>query len=160
MEADERAEFARDMVELFAERCRGYGTGVDVGHVLRGVLGLIRKHHVRIDANFATLVRGVSGGATFPVRGSGLVFEVFAIALTPYEFVRHVRFDSGCELPVHRESGPFVLPFVQCTGRRGATVARIPSRLLPTRRHSQSRCAKVAMGPIVPVPLVCAKECL
>jgi aarF domain-containing kinase len=52
----QRRFFAADMVSLFAERCRGYGTGVDVGEVLRGVLGLIRKHRVRIDGNFATLV--------------------------------------------------------------------------------------------------------
>jgi predicted unusual protein kinase regulating ubiquinone biosynthesis (AarF/ABC1/UbiB family) len=44
------------MVILFTERCQGYGTNVDVGYVLRGVLNLIRKHRVRIDANFATLV--------------------------------------------------------------------------------------------------------
>jgi aarF domain-containing kinase len=50
------AAFADDMEALFLERCRGYGTDVDVGHVLRGILGLIRKHQVRIDANFATLV--------------------------------------------------------------------------------------------------------
>jgi predicted unusual protein kinase regulating ubiquinone biosynthesis (AarF/ABC1/UbiB family) len=48
--------FVADMVLLFQERCRGYGTNVDVGHVLRGILSLIRKHRVRIDANFATLV--------------------------------------------------------------------------------------------------------
>lgn len=53
---EKRGAFMDDMVELFAERCRGYGMDVDVGHVLRGVLGLIRKHQVRIDANFATLV--------------------------------------------------------------------------------------------------------
>lgn len=53
---EEREEFKQEMCDLFSERCRGYGTNVDVGHVLRGVLGLIRKHHVRIDANFATLV--------------------------------------------------------------------------------------------------------
>lgn len=52
----QREEFYQDMEDLFAERCRGYNTGVDVGHVLRGVLGLIRKHHITIDANFATLV--------------------------------------------------------------------------------------------------------
>jgi predicted unusual protein kinase regulating ubiquinone biosynthesis (AarF/ABC1/UbiB family) len=57
MSAEHRDAFARDMVDLFEERCRGYGTNVDVGHVLRGVLGLVRKHRVRIDANFATLVR-------------------------------------------------------------------------------------------------------
>lgn len=51
----EREDFKAEMVELFAERCKGYGTHVDVGHVLRGVLGLIRKHRVRIDANYATL---------------------------------------------------------------------------------------------------------
>lgn len=56
MNEEQRRLFAADMVALFADRCRGYGTGVDVGHVLRGVLGLIRKHRVRIDANFATLV--------------------------------------------------------------------------------------------------------
>ena len=47
------------MIDLFDERCRGYGTNVDVGDVLRGVLGLIRIHHVRIDANYATLVVNV-----------------------------------------------------------------------------------------------------
>ena len=53
---ERREAFSRDMVQMFSERCRGYGTGVDVGDVLRGVLKLIRKHHVRIDANYATLV--------------------------------------------------------------------------------------------------------
>jgi aarF domain-containing kinase len=56
MSDEKRSAFMDDMVELFAERCRGYGMDVDVGHVLRGILGLIRKHQVRIDANFATLV--------------------------------------------------------------------------------------------------------
>ena len=56
MTVEQRRYFAADMVLLFNERCRGYGTNVDVGYVLRGVLSLIRKHHVRIDANFATLV--------------------------------------------------------------------------------------------------------
>jgi aarF domain-containing kinase len=56
MDDEQRRAFKDDMVELFAERCRGYGTDVDVGDVLRGILGLIRKHQVRIDANFATLV--------------------------------------------------------------------------------------------------------
>jgi predicted unusual protein kinase regulating ubiquinone biosynthesis (AarF/ABC1/UbiB family) len=71
MGEEQRAAFARDMVELFEERCRGYGTGVDVGHVLRGVLGLVRKHRVRIDANFATLVRAVLG-RIFPPGGEAL----------------------------------------------------------------------------------------
>jgi predicted unusual protein kinase regulating ubiquinone biosynthesis (AarF/ABC1/UbiB family) len=52
----QKQDFAADMELLFHERCRGYGTNVDVGHVLRGILSLIRKHRVRIDANFATLV--------------------------------------------------------------------------------------------------------
>lgn len=52
----QRAAFTEDMVELFHERCRGYGTDVDVGGILRGILGLIKKHRVRIDANYATLV--------------------------------------------------------------------------------------------------------
>jgi aarF domain-containing kinase len=56
---EEKEAFALDMIELFKERCRGYGTNVDVGEVLRGVLGVIRKHQVRVDANFATLVVNV-----------------------------------------------------------------------------------------------------
>ena len=56
MSVAQKRFFAADMVLLFQERCRGYGTNVDVGYVLRGVLSLIRKHRVRIDANFATLV--------------------------------------------------------------------------------------------------------
>ncbi len=51
--------FTEDMKVLFTERCRGYGTNVDVGDVLRGVLGLVRKHQVRINANYATLVVNV-----------------------------------------------------------------------------------------------------
>ncbi|CAB9527108.1 ABC1 family protein C21C3.03, mitochondrial [Seminavis robusta] len=57
--AEEKESFTEDMIEVFAERCRGYFTGADVGHILRGVLGLIRKHKVRIDANYATLVVNV-----------------------------------------------------------------------------------------------------
>jgi aarF domain-containing kinase len=51
-----REAFAQDMEKLFAERCQGYGTNVDIGDVLRSVLGLIGDYRVRIDANFATLV--------------------------------------------------------------------------------------------------------
>lgn len=51
--------FTNDMEGLFKECCRGYGTNVDVGEVLRGILGLVRKYHVRVDANFATLVVNV-----------------------------------------------------------------------------------------------------
>jgi len=48
MSQEEQQAFAQEMEELFAEKCRGYGTNVDVGEVLREVLGLIRKHRVRI----------------------------------------------------------------------------------------------------------------
>lgn len=51
--------FAEDMHSLFLERCRGYGTGVKFGEVLRGVLALVRKHHVSIEANYMTLVMNV-----------------------------------------------------------------------------------------------------
>jgi aarF domain-containing kinase len=56
MDDQEQEQFCQDMADLFAERCKGYGTCVEVGNVLRGILGLIRKHKVRIDANYATLV--------------------------------------------------------------------------------------------------------
>mmetsp|Transcript_1885 Transcript_1885/g.2607 ORF Transcript_1885/g.2607 Transcript_1885/m.2607 type:complete len:687 (-) Transcript_1885:337-2397(-) len=56
LSAEEEEAFIHDMDELFKERCRGYGSNVDVGHVLRGILGLVRQHKVIIDANYATLV--------------------------------------------------------------------------------------------------------
>lgn len=59
MNEKEQEAFKKEMEALFVERCQGYGTQVDVGHVLRGVLGLIRDHHVRIDSNYATLVVNV-----------------------------------------------------------------------------------------------------
>jgi predicted unusual protein kinase regulating ubiquinone biosynthesis (AarF/ABC1/UbiB family) len=59
MGGKEQELFKKEMEALFAERCQGYGTHVDVGHVLRGVLGLIRDHQVRIDSNYATLVVNV-----------------------------------------------------------------------------------------------------
>ena len=56
---ESRELFLQDMIEFFAESCKGYGTNVDVGEVLRGVLNLVKKHRVRIDANYATLVVNV-----------------------------------------------------------------------------------------------------
>jgi len=52
----EREAFINDMEQLFIEKCRGYGTNVDLGETLRGVLNLIKKHRVRIEADYATLV--------------------------------------------------------------------------------------------------------
>eukprot|EP00934_Nitzschia_sp_Nitz4_P004852 Nitzschia sp. Nitz4//scaffold33_size148984//16272//18304//NITZ4_002911-RA/size148984-snap-gene-0.16-mRNA-1//-1//CDS//3329548376//4842//frame0 len=51
--------FQNDMVSLFQLQCRGYGANVDVSSVLRGMLRLIRKHRIQIDANYATLVINV-----------------------------------------------------------------------------------------------------
>ena len=51
--------FAEDMAAFFRVSCRGYGTNVDFGEVLRGVLGLVRKHRVALDANYMTLVMNV-----------------------------------------------------------------------------------------------------
>lgn len=48
--------FDADVAALFVDRCGGYGTHVDFGHVVRGVLELVRKHKVRVDANYATLI--------------------------------------------------------------------------------------------------------
>jgi aarF domain-containing kinase len=50
------AAFQRDVESFFAEHCRGYGAGIDLGIVLRGILGIVRTHGVRIDVNYATLV--------------------------------------------------------------------------------------------------------
>jgi aarF domain-containing kinase len=55
----EKEAFVKEMIALFDEKCKGYGTNTDVGEMLRGILGLIREHHIRIDANFATLVINV-----------------------------------------------------------------------------------------------------
>eukprot|EP01042_Synura_sphagnicola_P002372 gene2372-2849_t len=51
--------FKVDMTELFRVTCRGYGTNVNVGEVLRGVLTLVRIHRIAIDVNYATLVMNV-----------------------------------------------------------------------------------------------------
>lgn len=56
---ESKAKFKEKMSEYFRTNCRGYGTNVDIGEVLRGVLGLVREHHIRIDANYATLVINV-----------------------------------------------------------------------------------------------------
>ena len=51
--------FTADMAALFAERCRGFGTDVEFGAVLRGVLALVRTHRVTLEANYMTLVMNV-----------------------------------------------------------------------------------------------------
>jgi len=56
--AHQRA-FMSDMQKMFLERCRGFGTNVEFGPVLRGVLTLCRKHRVSLDANYMTLVINV-----------------------------------------------------------------------------------------------------
>ena len=53
---EQRKDFEDAMGEMFHVKCRGYGTGVDLGSVLRSVLKLVRIHQIRIDANYATLV--------------------------------------------------------------------------------------------------------
>jgi len=50
------AAFSDAMGKFFAEHCRGYGTGIELAGVLRGVLGLVREYSVRIDVNYATLI--------------------------------------------------------------------------------------------------------
>ena len=49
-------KFTQDVETLFQNECRGYGTNVQLGDLLRSILVLIRKHHIRIDANYATLL--------------------------------------------------------------------------------------------------------
>lgn len=53
---EEKQAFIDDVLAVFDERCHGYHTNVDLGDVLRGILGCIRDHRVRVDANYATLV--------------------------------------------------------------------------------------------------------
>jgi aarF domain-containing kinase len=53
------AAFETDMGDLFADKCRGFGTSVDFGEVLRGVLSLVRTHQVTLEANYMTLVMNV-----------------------------------------------------------------------------------------------------
>lgn len=48
--------FRADMARLFARVARGYGTGMDIGQILRGLLGVVRDHRVTIETNYATLV--------------------------------------------------------------------------------------------------------
>lgn len=48
--------FRSDMKKLFLLDCKGYGSNVDIGKILRGILNLVRLHKITIDANYATLV--------------------------------------------------------------------------------------------------------
>lgn len=48
--------FRADMKVLFSHVARGYGTDMDIGQILRGMLGVVRDHHVTIETNYATLV--------------------------------------------------------------------------------------------------------
>jgi len=56
---ENRCHFVEDMHALFKQCCGGFGTGVQFGPVLRGVLSLVRKHCVALDANYMTLVMNV-----------------------------------------------------------------------------------------------------
>lgn len=42
--------------QIFKEKCRGYGTNVSIGDVLRDVLRIVREYGLRVDVNYATLV--------------------------------------------------------------------------------------------------------
>ena len=80
--AEQIAAFSDDMHALFLQRCRGFGTDVKFGEVLRGVLALVRKqyapHHTpvptsRFDSTGARGaqptregVAGVAGAARVP----------------------------------------------------------------------------------------------
>jgi len=50
------AAFTNAMGNFFTAHCRGYGTGIDLASVLRGVLALVRENGVRVDVNYATLI--------------------------------------------------------------------------------------------------------
>ena len=53
---EDATAFEQEMREVFALHCRGYNTDVSIGVVLREVLALVRKFHVRVDVNYATLL--------------------------------------------------------------------------------------------------------
>jgi len=48
--------FEDGMGRMFDQICRGYGTGIHLGNVLRGTLDLVRRYRVTIGANYMTLV--------------------------------------------------------------------------------------------------------
>mmetsp|Transcript_27691 Transcript_27691/g.54073 ORF Transcript_27691/g.54073 Transcript_27691/m.54073 type:complete len:748 (-) Transcript_27691:510-2753(-) len=48
--------FTRHIKQLFNQKCRGFGTDVDVGEVLQGILDALRRYKVRVDGNYATSV--------------------------------------------------------------------------------------------------------
>lgn len=48
--------FTEDVRAMCAEKCRGYGTGLDIGVVIRDMMQLMYRHNVPIDGNYATLI--------------------------------------------------------------------------------------------------------
>ena len=53
---EQREAFIKDVITYFEDRCKGYGTNVDFGEVLRGILGIVKEHRIQFGANYATLV--------------------------------------------------------------------------------------------------------
>lgn len=90
-------KFKEDMKLLFAKVCRGYGTGTDVGTVLRGLLRLLRDHKITIDANYATLVLNALcldglGGQILPM------YNILDAAKPLLEFYRNCKRTVGLKL--------------------------------------------------------------
>ena len=84
-------------------QCRGYGTDVRIGDVLRSVLKLIRQYQLRIDVNYATLLINV------------LCLEGIATALSPkYNLLDRAKpllspHSSRLIRPVYKQIFPLLL---------------------------------------------------
>lgn len=51
-----RRRFTDEISSFFTATTKGYGKGVDIGTTLRGILTLVRKYQISIDANYATII--------------------------------------------------------------------------------------------------------
>ena len=126
----QRAAFADAMERLFAQHCRGFRQGADVGAVLRASLGAVREHGVRIDGRFATAMVNL------------LCVESFASALDPqYSVLDH----SETLLRAHRTLGPAALRAGMAAAAPALAAARAASDALTWRLPHAARAAWTGM---------------
>jgi aarF domain-containing kinase len=110
-----RDAFAVDMNTYFDTSCGGYGAGTDLGEVLRGILGLCRKHQISVAANYATLIMN----ALCLDGMAGSLLPSYNILDGAKTFLRFHRFcaNKGCS-PLARYVVPAATRIKRITDRR------------------------------------------
>jgi len=138
LSAAEVAAFDAAVKTLFEEKCRGYGTGVDFGDVVRGVLDLVRVHRVRVGANYATLVINalcLDGMANDLLPGYSVLDGARPLLSAHRRFVCGAALEAGRRVGGSSDLGP------QVRGRARHAEAGAPGAVSRTLRVPAPRAA-------------------